>query len=69
MRKILLSLCMILALIACKDENKAEQANAILNNKNFNSSFEQYDIDKEEHINTPSTVKQLEAGKLKEIEE
>lgn len=41
----------------------------MLNNKNFNSSFEQYDIDEEGHINTRSTVKQLENGKLKEIEE
>ncbi|MBP5399779.1 MAG: ABC transporter substrate-binding protein [Alphaproteobacteria bacterium] len=41
----------------------------ILNNKNFDSSFGQYDIDENGHINTPSTVKQLENGQLKEIEE
>ena len=40
----------------------------ILNNKHFNSSFGQYDIDEEGHINTPSIVKQLENGQLKEIE-
>lgn len=41
----------------------------ILKNKNFDSSFNQYDIDEEGHINTPSVVKQLQNGKLKEIEE
>lgn len=41
----------------------------ILTNRNFNSSFGQYDIDEEGHINTPSIVKQLEGGKLKELEE
>ena len=46
-----------------------EVAKYILNNKNFDFSFKQYDIDEEGHINTPSIVKQLENGKLKEIEE
>ena len=41
----------------------------ILKNKDFASSFGQYDIDAEGHINTPSIVKQLEKGKLKKIEE
>lgn len=41
----------------------------ILNNKDFSSSFGQYDIDEEGHINTPSIVKQLDKGQLKEIEE
>ncbi|MBP5698247.1 MAG: ABC transporter substrate-binding protein [Alphaproteobacteria bacterium] len=44
-------------------------ATYILNNKNFNFSFKQYDIDEEGHINTPSIVKQLDKGQLKEIEE
>lgn len=48
---------------------REEVISYILNNKNFNSSFRQYDIDEEGHINTPSTVKQLEGGKLKEIED
>ena len=41
----------------------------ILHNKAFESSFGSYDIDEDGHINTSSTVKQLENGKLKEIEE
>ena len=48
---------------------RAEIVTYILNNKNFNSSFGQYNIDEEGHINTPSIVKQLEDGKLKENEE
>lgn len=48
---------------------REEVVTYILNNKNFASSFGQYDIDEEGHVNTPSIVKQLEDGKLKEIEE
>lgn len=44
-------------------------AQYILNNKNFNSSFGQYDIDADGHINTPSIVKQLDKGQLKEVSE
>lgn len=44
-------------------------ATCILNNKDFDSSFEKYDIDENGHINTPSVVKQLERGILKEIKE
>ena len=46
-----------------------EIAEYILSNKNFESSFGQYDIDEEGHINTPSIVKQLENGKLVEVKE
>lgn len=42
--------------------------NYILHNKNFKSSFGNYDIDEEGHINTPSIVKQLHNGKLVDVE-
>ncbi len=48
---------------------REEVVSYILNNKNFKSSFRQSNIDNEGHIDTPSIVKQLENGKLKEIEE
>ncbi len=46
-----------------------EIASYILHNKNFKSSFGQYDIDENGHINTPSIVKQLQGGKLVEVKE
>ena len=46
-----------------------EVASYILHNKDFKSSFGQYDIDENGHINTPSIVRQLQDGKLVEVKE